>query len=260
MSLVVAENLQFGYGNRSVLRRVSIHLEPGQVVALLGPNGSGKSTLLRVLLGQLAGSGAVKWEGRDVAAWPRRQFARRVAYLPQSPIVDDEQRVIDVLRMGRAPYWGAFGIESQRDVDVAGAVADQLGLQELLARPMGELSGGQQQRVFIARCLVQEPAALLLDEPSTFLDLRHQVELAQLLRTLAREQHLAVLMASHDLNLAASSADRMLLLHDGILAAEGPPAQVLDADLLGRVYGVPMRRVDVPGMPVPFVLPLLPAS
>jgi iron complex transport system ATP-binding protein len=253
--LVEASSVDFAYGDRPILRGVTLSLRPGEVVGLLGPNGSGKSTLLRVLLGQLQPSGGgVAWEGREVREWSKRQLARRVAYLPQSPTADGGHRVIDVLRLGRTPYWGAFGLESPRDEQVVREVARTLDLADLLDRPMDQLSGGQRQRAFLGRCLAQEPAALLLDEPTTFLDLRHQVELLQLLKRLAREQHVAVLMASHDLNVAATLADRLILLDAGAVAAEGPPAGVLDPAVLGRVYGVAMQRLERPGG-APVVVP-----
>jgi iron complex transport system ATP-binding protein len=248
VTLLQATNLQFSYGERPVLRGVSVRLNAGEVVALLGPNGSGKSTLLRVLLGQLrAGSGDVLWDGRDVRDWSRRELARRVAYLPQSPTAEPDQTVLEVLRNGRAPYWGAFGVESSRDVQIVDQVARQLGLDGFVRRPIGQLSGGQRQSVFVGRCLVQEPAALLLDEPNTFLDLRHQVELSRLLKALARERALGVLMASHDLNLAGMIADRLVLLGEGVVAAEGSPDQVLLPDLLTTVYKTPLRRFDRKG-------------
>ena len=255
--LLAATGLSFSYGDRAVLRDVSLTLSPGQVVALLGPNGSGKSTLLRVLLGQLhpPQPGVVRWDGRPVEHWPRRDLARRVAYLPQSPTAEPGQTVADVLRLGRSPYWGAFGLESPRDVEVVGSVAKLLSLHDLLDRPLDELSGGQRQRVFVGRCLAQEPAALLLDEPTTFLDLRHQVELLRLLRRLAQDRSVAVLMASHDLNLAAALADRAVLLDEGRVAAEGTPESVLEPETLTRVYGVRMERVTTPGGGVPFVFP-----
>ena len=248
MNLLDANDVHFAYGDRPVLRGVSLSLAAGEVVALLGPNGSGKSTLLRALLGQLTiGGGAVRWDGQPVQAWPRRELARRVAYLPQSPAAQDEHRVIDVLRLGRAPYWGAFGLESARDADVVTDAARTLDLLGLLDRPMDQLSGGQRQRVFLGRCLAQEPAALLLDEPTTFLDLRHQVELLRLLRRLAQDRSVAVLLASHDLNLAAALSDRVVLLDQGTVAAHGAPADVLDPELLTRVYGLPMERASGPG-------------
>jgi iron complex transport system ATP-binding protein len=244
-ALLRASNLSFAYGDRVALRDVSISLEAGQLVGILGPNGSGKSTLIRTLLGQLkAASGSVEWDNRPIDAWRRRDLARRVAYLPQSPAADADQTVLDVLRLGRAPYWQAFGIESPRDHQVVVSVARQLELTDLLTRPMDELSGGQRQRVFVGRCLSQEPAALLLDEPSTFLDLRHQLELFRLLRSLASERSMGVLMASHDLNLASMFCDRLVLLKEGSIRAEGGPLEILRADVLANVFDVAMETVS----------------
>ena len=254
--MLQARDVHFAYGDRPVLRGVSVTLAAGEVVALLGPNGSGKSTLLRVLLGHLRSSGLVTWEGRAVGEWAVRALARRVAYLPQNPAAEGEHRVVDVLRLGRAPYWGAFGLESSNDMRVVHDVAATLDLADLLDRPMDELSGGHRQRVFVGRCLAQEPAALLLDEPTTFLDLRHQVELLQLLRRLARERAVGVMLASHDLNLAAAMADRAVLLEEGKVAAAGTPADVLREDVLSAVYGLPMRRLEREGG-VPVVFPEL---
>jgi iron complex transport system ATP-binding protein len=255
--LLNASGLTFSYGTRPVLRAVSVSLAPGEVVALLGPNGSGKSTLIRVLIGHLpASDGKLRWDGRDIEQWRRRELARRVAYLPQEPGYEPGQRVGDVLRLGRAPYWSMFGIESARDLEVISTVAEQLDLGALLDRPVDEISGGQRQMVFLARAMVQEPAAMLLDEPSTFLDLRHQVELMALLKKLARESNVGILMASHDLNLAAAGADRLILLDHGAVASEGTPAQVLEPELLGRVYGVTMERIEREGAS-PRVAPVL---
>jgi iron complex transport system ATP-binding protein len=253
--LLEARDLSFAYSaDRPVLRGISLTLAAGEVVALLGPNGSGKSTLLRCLLGQLECSGDISWEAKPVRAWRRRDLARLVAYLPQSPAWEPDQTVADVLRLGRAPYWGAFGLESDRDVQIVHDVARRLDLTDLMSRPLGELSGGQRQRVFLGRCLAQQPRAMLLDEPNTFLDLRHQVELSQLLKRLAAEQGIAILMASHDLNLAGAFAGRLVLLEDGAVAASGPPGDVLNPELLQRVYGVPMQRIERAGR-APAVLP-----
>jgi iron complex transport system ATP-binding protein len=224
---------------------------------LLGPNGSGKSTLIKLLMGHLRGLGEVAWERKPLRQWPRRALARRVAYLPQAPLFDAEQTVSDAVRLGRAPYWGAFGLETSRDAAVVQQVSKTLSLDELMDRRMDELSGGQRQRVFIGRCLAQEPAAMLLDEPSTFLDLRHQVELLRTLQTLAREKQIGVLMASHDLNLAGAFADRLLVLHNGSVVADGTPTRVLEPGLLGRVYGVGMKRVDGGGDAAPIVVPVV---
>ena len=245
MSALMTADVSFRYGAIGVLDSVAVQLRAGELVALLGPNGSGKSTLIKVLVGHLRGG--VSWEGKPIAEWNRRELARCVAYLPQSPAWEAEQRVADVLRLGRAPYWGAFGVESARDVEVVAQVSGLLGLNDLMGRRMDEISGGQRQRVFLGRCLVQEPRAMLLDEPNTFLDLRHQVELGEMLRRLAKERNIGVFMASHDLNLAGMVADRMYLLHEGRVAAEGVAEQVLRADVLARVYGVEMESVRTEG-------------
>ncbi|MDQ3441445.1 MAG: ABC transporter ATP-binding protein [Planctomycetota bacterium] len=252
--LLDASSVSFAYGDKSVLRGVRITLAPGEVVALIGPNGSGKSTLIKSLLGHLNASGEVAWDRRPMREWRRRELARFVAYLPQSPAFDPQQRVIDVLRLGRAPYWGAFGLESAQDVEVVSRTIEELRLSEWTTRRMDEISGGQRQLVYVARALIQEPRALLLDEPNTYLDLRHQVELGQLMRRLARERSLGLLVASHDLNLAAAFADRLVLLQDGAIVADGPPDVVLDPELLTRVYGVPMQRLSREGKP-PVLVP-----
>ncbi len=255
-TLLQARSVTFGYqADAPVLRGVAVSLAAGEVVTLLGPNGSGKSTLIRALLGQLHGSGEILWQNRPLSVWRPRSLARLVAYLPQTPAYEPEQTVRDVLRLGRAPYWGAFGIESSSDANVVAEVAGMLDLNDLLDRRVDQLSGGQRQRVFVGRCLAQEPKALLLDEPSTFLDLRHQVELLQLLRKLARERDIGVLLASHDLNVAASLSDRLVLLSEGSVAAQGPPESVLEPGLLERVYGLPMDRIERGSGRVPAVLP-----
>ena len=252
--LLNATNLTFAYADAPVLSDVSLTLAAGQIVALLGPNGSGKSTLIKCLLGDLRPAGHIAWSDRPIATWSRRELAKTVAYLPQSPTADPQSRVIDVLRLGRAAHWGAFGIESPRDATVIAEIGTLLGLTDLLPRPIAELSGGQRQRAFIGRCLAQEPAALLLDEPATHLDLKYQVELLQLLKKLAKEKQLAVLMASHDLNLAAAFADELLLLHAGKIAAKGSATDVLRPDVLQAAFGLPMDRVETSGG-VPLVFP-----
>jgi iron complex transport system ATP-binding protein len=252
--LLDASNVSFAYGDKPALRDVRITLATGEVVALIGPNGSGKSTLIKSLLGHLRASGNVTWDGKSLSRWRRRDLAKSIAYLPQSPAFDPQQRVIEVLRTGRAPYWGAFGLESPKDVEVVQRTIDELRLHEWTSRHMDEISGGQRQLIYVARALIQEPRTLLLDEPNTYLDLRHQVELGQLMQRLARERSLGLLVASHDLNLAAAFADRLVLLQDGAVVAEGAPDVVLDPELIARVYGVRMERVTRAGKP-PVLVP-----
>lgn len=254
--LLAANNLTFSYTGKPALTNVSLSLDAGQIIALLGPNGSGKSTLIKCLLGDLTATGDIAWDGQPLAKWSRRQLARHVAYLPQTPTADPQSRVIDVLRLGRAAHWGAFGIESPRDATVVQEVAALLGLTDFLDRPLDTLSGGQRQRVFVGRCLAQEPRALLLDEPATHLDLKYQVELLQLLKRLSAERQIGILMASHDLNLAGMFADEMLLMHDGAVAAKGSADAVLQPAILEQVFGLPMRRLDNLNQ-APLVFPLI---
>jgi iron complex transport system ATP-binding protein len=240
--------LSVRFGSRVVLDRVTLSLEPGRLVALLGPNGSGKTTLLRALAGLVRReSGEVLLNGQDVRSVARRMIAQHVAYLPQAPTVLETQRVSELLLAGRLPHRGPLGFDTPSDVEIVRDLADRLELAELLDRQLGTLSGGQRQRAFIGRCLAQQPRVLLLDEPATYLDLRHQVELHRLLRRLADEQRLAVLLASHDFNLAATHCDELVLLDDGRVVAQGDGDTVMRPELIERVYGVKVRRAEIDG-------------
>lgn len=241
--LLQARGLNFAYGAKAVLHDLSLELAAGQVVTLIGPNGSGKSTLIKCLCGLLHASGEIRIRDIPLARWRRRMLARTIAYLPQNPSYEPGDLVLDVLRLGRACYWTAFGLESEHDLKTVSAIADLLELTDLLSRRMDELSGGQRQRVFIGRCLVQEPALLVLDEPNTYLDLKHQVDLLKLLQQLAHERQLSILMASHDLNLAGAFADGMLLMCDGRLIARGTPQEVLQAPTISQAYGLAMQQL-----------------
>jgi len=245
--LLQTQQLRFAYTKRPVLDGISIHLAAGEIVVLLGPNGSGKSTLIRALLGHLPARGEITWDGRDVRHWNPRALARRVAYLAQSPVYEPDARVVDVVRLGRAPYWKIFGLETERDQEVVEETLKLLDLDDLRHVRMDELSGGQRQRAFIARSLAQEPVALLLDEPATHLDLRHHVELYRLLKKLSRERSVGVLMAGHDLNLAGQFADRIVLLSNGRVATDGPPRDVLSSTLLSQVYGLSLEWIGLSG-------------
>ncbi len=256
--LLDVKKLSFAYrSDVPVLRDISLSVQAGRVTVLIGPNGSGKSTLLRALMGQLAiASGEVLWDGRPVARWRPRELARLVAYLPQSPVHEAGWTVGEILRAGRTPYLQAFGVESEKDVEVIRQTAGMLELEDLLHRPMEELSGGQRQRVFLGRALAQEPQALLLDEPSTFLDLKHQVELWRRLKELAEKRGMAILAASHDLQLSAAFADELILLDRGAIAASGAAAAVLRPEALSAVYGLPMECIDRANRP-PLIAPKL---
>jgi iron complex transport system ATP-binding protein len=226
---------------RDALRNVSLGVSGGELVALLGPNGSGKTTLVRIALGlqpPLAGSAQVL--GRAAAAWPRRDLARVVGVVPQREDNLFPQRVRETVRLGRYARLGAFGREREEDrvaVDRALERSDVAGLAD---RWLWTLSGGEYQRVRIARALAQEPRLLVLDEPTASLDLRHEMELFELVRRLVDQQGLAALLITHDVNLASRFADRLLLLSDGNAVASGAPADVLRREQAESVFGWPV--------------------
>lgn len=239
-AVLAAADVSFAYAGRDVLRSVSISVEPGQVLGVLGPNGSGKTTLLRCLLGVLTPrSGRVTLGGRDIAEIPRRQFARQVAAVSQDMPLDFPLRVVELVLLGRLPHLpgGGLGFEGPNDLAAAEAALRACGVEDLADRALHEISGGELRRVFVARALAQGASTLLLDEPTGGLDLRHQLTIVDLLRAQARAG-VAVLAVLHDLNLAALACDRVLMLHDGAVAAAGAPAEVLDPALLATVYGV----------------------
>lgn len=246
--LLHAQHLTVQLGGRTVLDHVALDLAAGQITALIGPNGSGKTTLLRAVLGHVNRLGSVDWIGKPLERWRSRELARAVAYMPQTPTWEPGDRVIDVLRLGRSPHQRWMGIESESDDAIIHSVASDLALSDLLTRPLDTLSGGQRQRVFLGRCLAQTPRAILLDEPATFLDLRHQVELYRLLRRFAGEKQLGIIMASHDLNLAATHADQALVLKDGKSLASGAIDDVMTEPIMSQAFGLPMRRVEVDGV------------
>ena len=242
--MLEAKNLSAGYPGRAVLAGVSLAARPGRVLALLGPNGCGKSTLLRTMAGLLPPlGGEVLLDGRR--DYSPRQAARRVAYLPQSrtaPSITVRRLVLH----GRFPYLSyprRYGREDYAAVDRALAAADALDLAD---RPLPELSGGQRQKAYLAMALAQETEAILMDEPTTFLDIRHQLEVLALVRRLAEEGR-GVVLALHDLCLALTAADDVAVLGEGRLLALGGPEAVYQSKVLERVMGVRLDWSEGPG-------------
>ncbi|MGB9776090.1 MAG: ABC transporter ATP-binding protein [Anaerolineae bacterium] len=232
------ENLTFAYDGRPVLREVSFRLMPGEVLGLIGPNGAGKSTLLRLVAGFLRpGAGTVRLFGRPPTEWPPRALARQVAMVPQGAYIPPTFTVWESVMLGRTPYLGFLGVPREADRAAARRALEWVGMADLSERLIGELSGGERQRVLLARALAQEPHCLLLDEPTTHLDIHHQVAVLSLIRRMALECGIAVLIVLHDLNLAATFTDRLALLVDGALAALGDPKEVLRRERLTAVYG-----------------------
>jgi iron complex transport system ATP-binding protein len=231
------DSVGMSYGARAVLSDVSAVFETARMTTIVGPNGAGKSTLLGILAGLREGyRGACSYRGRDVRKWPRRAFARSVAFVPQSLRLEFPFTAEQVVMMGRTPFGnGLFEAPGDRDeVERAMALTDTLGFR---GQDFRTLSGGERQRVVLASALAQSPEFLLLDEPTTFLDLKHQISTYRLLRELCR-QGLGAITITHDLNLALTYSNRILLLNAGHVVADGGPREVLTAEYVNRVFGV----------------------
>jgi iron complex transport system ATP-binding protein len=256
-ALLSARGLSFGYAGRDVFRDVTFSLAAGELVALCGPNGAGKSTLLRLLLGlHVPSAGTVELEGAPLPSLGRREIARRLALLPQESPAELPLTAREVVQLGRLPHLGRFQPEGAADVRAVEAALAATDTVAFAGRPMTELSGGERHRVHLARALAQGAGALLLDEPIAGLDLVHQLQALELLRTTV-DGGRAAIVALHDLSLAARYCDRILVLADGALAADAPPAAVLTPEVLARVFGVRAEvRAGEDGRP--FVIPIAP--
>lgn len=245
-----ARELLLGYGGEPVVEDLGLAFEPGGVTAVIGANGSGKSTVLKALARVLAPrGGSVYLDGRALGAWRSAELARRLAILPQSHGTPDDLTVRDLVRYGRFPHRGAPG-NGPGDDEAAVARAMSLTSTEAFAeRPLSSLSGGERQRAWLALALAQEPRVLLLDEPTTYLDVRYQFEVLDLVSSLNRELGLTVVMVLHDLNHAARYADRVVALVAGRVVADGTPGEVLTEPTLARVFGVEGVVTTVAGRP-----------
>jgi len=237
MALLIVRNVDFSYDSRHVLHDVSFELEAGAMVGLIGPNGSGKSTLIKLLSRvRRPIGGHIKFRGQDIEKIAPARLARHVAVVPQDPTVAFSFTGLEAVMTGRYPHIGRFGFETQRDIDIAQramAFTDTIHLQE---RRIEEMSGGEKQRLFLARALAQEPELLLLDEPTTHLDINHQIEIMDLMRKLHNERNLTVLSVTHDLNIAAEYFDTLLVLSEGRLVSQGDPPRVITEDMIRTVY------------------------
>ena len=228
-------------GPNNLVAGLDFAVRPGERVALIGPNGSGKSTTLRLLALQLKSSGNIVLNERDARSLRRREFARSVGMLPQEHGSPEGVTVTDLVLRGRYAHHGPLGGVSARDTEAASRAIRDVGLAHLASRPVTHLSGGERQRAWIAMSLAAEPQVLLLDEPTTYLDLAHAHDVLRLVTRLAKERELGVVMVLHDLSQASRFADRLVVLKDGRVRASGPPRDVLTPELLLEVYGVRAR-------------------
>lgn len=233
---------------RATLEGIEITIAPGTVNGIIGPNGSGKSTLLRLLLGALPpATGEIALEGRPLSRWTRRELARAVGVVPQREELNFPLTVRELVGMGRYPHLRTWQREGDADRRAIANALARTSLTDLAERPLDTLSGGELQRARIARALAQEPRTLVLDEPTAALDIRHEMAIFELLRDLAEEEGATIVLVTHNLNLAARYADQILLLHQGRIAAHGPPAQALEQQVLEEVYGWPLAVTTHPG-------------
>ncbi len=244
--LLVTRELTAGYGPSPVLRGVDCAVRAGELWAVLGPNGTGKSTLLRAILGGTPWArGEVRLLGQERAAWEPRALARKVAWVPQTFEASEGFLGLELVLMGRSPHLGLWGLTSERDVALARGVMEELDVAHLAERPAEALSGGERRMLLLARGLVQAPELLLLDEPTAFLDVAHQV--GTLARVRARvDAGLGAVAVLHDVNLAAAFATHVLLLREGGVLAQGPVDAVLERERLEALYGLPMEMAVAP--------------
>jgi iron complex transport system ATP-binding protein len=250
-----ADDVVFAYrSGETVLRGVSLTGQSGRLTCVLGPNGSGKTTLLKCLLGQLRPSGgSIVLDGRAVRAYSPRELARVMAYVPQFPSSAFSFRVEQIVLMGRFAHTGVLGLAGAKDLAVARQAMDMTDTLAFADRELAELSGGEAQRVMIARALAQQPSIVLLDEPTSHLDIRNQLMIYRMMTRLAHDWPMAVVCVSHDVNLAGRFADDLVLLRDGAVLAAGPPRDVVREDVLRDAYEVEIDLIPVRGSGVPVV-------
>lgn len=253
---LAAEGLTLAYGSRLIVPELDLVVPSGRVTAIIGANGCGKSTLLRALARLLAPqSGRVVLDGEALHTRKSKEVARMLALLPQSPVAPEGIAVADLVGRGRHPHQRPLARWSTRDYEVVAQALGATGVADLADRAMDELSGGQRQRVWIAMALAQETDILLLDEPTTFLDVAHQIEVLDLLTDLNRDRGTTIVMVLHDMNLAARYADHLFALRDGRVVAEGPPRDILTRRLIDEVFDLDAVVIDDPVSGAPIVLP-----
>ena len=252
------QKANFSYSNGLVLHGVDLSVEAGEMVCLLGPNGSGKTTLIKLVSGVLKPDrGEIRLGGTALSQLSRKSIARRIAVVPQQFHISFAFTSTEVVMLGRIPFLKAFADESEADRQLARSALELVGIGELAQRRFDELSGGERQKVILAMALAQEPKLLLLDEPTAHLDVNHQIEILELVKKLNSEQGLTVIAAIHDLNLASLYFNRLILLKEGRVLADGSPAEVLTEPTINEVFSASVRvgLHPVTGVPHIVVLP-----
>jgi len=254
--MLTIKSLSVRYGQRLVLDGISLCLNRGEVLAVIGPNGVGKSTLIRSISGVLQPCGGdITIDGNPLSGMSHGERARLLAVVPQASYLPEVFTVYQTVLLGRTAYMNFFGKAAPKDHERVVSALEQTNTLDLAERLIGELSGGEKQRVLLARAIAQGAPYLLLDEPTTFLDLQHQSGLLNLVRRLSKDKNLGILMVLHDLNLASLYTDRIAILSNGKITAQGLPAQVLTEDRLTAIYQVPVHVIPHPDYGTPLILP-----
>lgn len=252
-----AERLSLGYGAQTIVDRLTMAIPDGRITVIIGANASGKSTLLRGLARLLKPTaGSAYLDGQPLQRLPSLDVAKVIGLLPQSPVAPGGIAVVDLVGRGRYPHQGWFRRWSAEDEAAVRDALASTGTEALADRPVTELSGGQRQRVWVAMALAQQTDVLLLDEPTTFLDISHQIELLDLLTTLNRSQGTTIVLVLHDLNAACRYADHLIAMKDGAILAEGPPREVVTAEVVTEVFGLDCKVVPCPVSGAPMVVPI----
>ena len=240
-------SLSFAYSGIRVVDRLSVNVEFGEFIAIVGPNGAGKSTLLKLMAGLLSDfEGSLEFMGRPIADYKPVELARKVAFVPQETHVVFPFTVDEMILMGRMPYRQSVLFDTEADDEFVLKAMALTETEHLSGKMFNEISGGERQRVVLASALAQTPQVLLLDEPTVYLDMKHQLGFYQILARLNTQERMTIVAVTHDINLAARHAERMLAIRDGAIAADGTPNQVLTADKLHEVFGITADIIDRP--------------
>ena len=256
MTGITVEQVSIGYGDRMIIDSLDLEIPEGKITALVGANGSGKSTLLKTMARLLAPQkGAVLLNGKEIAKMPTREVAKQLAILPQNPAAPEGLIVSELVAYGRFPHQKGFGSLKQEDRDAIHKALEATGMLEFADRPLEQMSGGQRQRAWIAMALAQGTSLLFLDEPTTYLDMAHQLEVLQMLERLNREEARTIVMVVHDLNHAALFAHYVVAIKNGKAMYEGTPAEVITKEMLRQVFHVEADVIPDPRTGAPLCIP-----
>ncbi len=257
MNSLKADSINLSYGNKTIIKDLDIKIPKGEITILIGANGSGKSTLLRALARLMKpDNGQIILNGENIFKLPTKEVAKNLSILPQSPIAPEGMTVFQLVKQGRYPYQTLFQQWSKEDEKMVNKALKETGMVELKNRTVDSLSGGQRQRAWIAMTLAQNTETILLDEPTTYLDLAHQVEILDLLDELNKSEQRTIVMVLHDLNLAFRYADHIVAIKDKEIYVEGKPYEVVTPDMVRNVFGMKCRIINDPVSDTPLCVPI----